>query len=79
MDRQSFVSSIYPNPSLGLINIESSEPMRSVTVYNSLGKQVFFQSFVENNISIDNLSTGIYLIEIRNQNDKTSFNKEIVQ
>ncbi len=79
IQENSFVSSIYPNPSLGLINIESSEPMRSVTLYNSLGKEVFFQSYVENNISIDNLSTGIYVIEIRNQNDKPSFNKVIVQ
>jgi len=53
--------SLYPNPSSGIVHIQSDLPIEYITVYNSLGKkqQVDFNN---NNIDLSQLSNGVYIV-----------------
>ena len=75
----SFISTIYPNPSSGLINIETNSPMHSIAVYNSIGVQVFSKEVIGSNLTINHLSAGVYIIELKGANKETIYNKIIVQ
>jgi len=72
--------SIYPNPSNGTFTVQfgSIETMDvNISMYNTIGKEVFVKSF--NNIkgdfvevfNVDDLSSGIYFLEISNANAKS--------
>jgi alpha/beta superfamily hydrolase len=76
---RSFNANIFPNPSNGLINIESDSDIQSIVIYNSIGVQVYSNSAVGNSVSIDNLLSGIYLLEIKNSNEQVAFKKIIIQ
>ena len=57
---------IYPNPTLGLVNIKSKEKINIISISNILGKQVFFtEDFNANTIDLSSLHNGIYFINIR--------------
>ena len=60
---------IYPNPSNGIIHIETeTEDILEISVYNSTGSQVFQQQYADKSIQFDltnGLSNGMYLIRIR--------------
>ncbi len=62
--------SIYPNPSTGLINITNANATaNTIVVYDMVGKVVTTKE-AENSTTIDLTSkgTGIYLVEVSNQN-----------
>jgi len=63
---------LYPNPTTGILNIQTQEKISSVSVYNSIGQKVPFNSLNTENTSIDisSLPGGIYFIEL-NLNNKT--------
>lgn len=63
---------LYPNPTTGLINIQTKEKISSVSVYNSVGQKVSFNSLNKENTSIDisTLPSGIYLVEVSLNNNK---------
>jgi hypothetical protein len=62
--------SIYPNPSSGLFNIKSDIKFKKVVVRNATGSIVFESSDFNLNqqIDIQNTNTGIYFIELINEN-----------
>lgn len=64
---------LYPNPTTGIINIQTKETIRAVSVYNSIGQKVTFNSLNKENTSIDisNLPSGTYFIEVTLNNNKT--------
>ena len=56
---------VYPNPSTGMINIESEKELGTITVYNLLG-EITLQvksNDVQTKIDISKLATGVYTIE----------------
>jgi|GEM_PF-937609 len=57
---------LYPNPTTGIINLQTKEMIKSVSVYNLAGQRVSFNSLNKENTSIDisNLPRGIYFVEI---------------
>ena len=59
---------IYPNPTKGIINIETKEAI-TVSVYDLLGRKVLESKIDEtaNQINLSNLSVGTYLINTRNE------------
>ena len=59
--------SVYPNPSKFSWNIKSEQTMKSVKVFNVLGKQVLSLKTESNLISIDNnsLGKGVYFAQIK--------------
>ncbi|WP_250432844.1 T9SS type A sorting domain-containing protein [Hanstruepera flava] len=62
--------SVYPNPVLDRLNIESTSPVTSISIYNILGKKV--KEIQSDNpikeIDMTSLSNGIYLIKVSAEN-----------
>lgn len=57
---------IYPNPTSGIINIDSEKEIEQVIIINAVGKQVFFEEFRAKRFSFNpSLSSGLYFIQLR--------------
>lgn len=72
--------SLYPNPTVGLLNIESAESIREVSVYNALGQQVL-NNYIRANksqMNLSNLSKGNYTMRIVLQNGETVVRKFVI-
>ena len=54
---------LYPNPSKGIINIDTKKEIHSVTVYDMTGKSVSV-NYTDNKIFLNDLNKGIYLVQI---------------
>ena len=54
---------IYPNPTNGLLNINTNENINSISIYNIIGKQVL-NTIDKETINISSLEDGIYFIDI---------------
>lgn len=62
--------SIYPNPVKGGIFriMSSNHTLKSILVYDMLGKQVFSQKVMGNDIiDVNNLNAGIYILKVEEQ------------
>lgn len=70
------LSSIYPNPTNGLLNIKSATPISKVTIYNNLG-QLLFSSEKIDQIDISTLNEGIYFIKVSDENGQTQTKKVV--
>lgn len=68
-------SVIYPNPAKGIVNIQSTEEIKSVEIY-SLSGQKILTSF-SGQVDVSHLSKGIYIVKIQLQNGKTETHKLI--
>lgn len=57
---------IYPNPVLDQLILESDDPIRSIQIYNSLGKNVYYDaSYCQScRVNCESLSPGIYVVKI---------------
>ncbi|PCH92466.1 MAG: hypothetical protein COB85_08120 [Bacteroidetes bacterium] len=57
---------VYPNPTKGLITLNTLSENGDVraTVYNVLGELVYNNFFIDNNIDLSDLSSGVYIIHI---------------
>ena len=68
---------IYPNPTLGMINIKTNENINKVSIVNILGNEVLFTDNVNtNSIDISHLDAGIYFININTS--KGTHTEEII-
>jgi Secretion system C-terminal sorting domain len=74
-------ASVFPNPSNGSFTITSKSALEAVTIYSQTGaliKTIDVKDAKEKfEIAVDNLATGVYLIELKNSTDK-SWKKVIV-
>lgn len=70
---------VYPNPTTSLINIESNQEIKAVSVYNELGVLVY--STIEENekfsIDLSNLKTGFYFVRI--ESDARIITKKVLK
>lgn len=66
---------IYPNPTGGDITIASSEPVKSVIIYNQLGQLVKTANTAV--VSMQELPAGVYMVEVRLENNTKSVQKVI--
>lgn len=59
---------VYPNPFNSEVKIQAQESIESVSVYSSLGQQVFFKTEVDSDTKLDlsHLEKGTYFLIIRN-------------
>ena len=56
---------IYPNPTLGKLNITSADKINSLSITNIIGKQIFFtENFTTNTIDLSSFENGVYFINI---------------
>lgn len=53
---------IYPNPTTGIINIETTENIVSIKVYNTTGALVLESS--ETTIDLGDLASGLYFVKV---------------
>ena len=67
--------SIYPNPATDRVYIESLETVREIVVFDVLGQQVIRTS--ENQITITDLQSGIYFVQVEFENAQKAVRKII--
>ena len=72
---------LYPNPSKDKLNIYVDEPIKTISVYDLLGKLVFTQNYTVGKLQTINTSelSGIYAIVIELEEGKTIQSKFISQ
>ncbi|MEO8760250.1 MAG: PHB depolymerase family esterase [Bacteroidia bacterium] len=70
---------IYPNPSNGILNINSQKNIKTIKVLNLLGEVVYSKETndKENSINLKHLPTGIYFIFIQDE-DNSFISKKII-
>jgi hypothetical protein len=61
---------IFPNPSSTIFKIVSDTKIDKITLFDTLGKEILTQTQNNNEFNVENLSKGIYLIEIHSENEK---------
>lgn len=74
---------VYPNPSIGVLNVdlENVNTSTTINVYNTLGEFVLSEMLVslKNQININELSKGIYIIKITDNNNHVISVSKIVK
>ncbi len=56
---------VYPNPTTGIINVETTEQLSAYTIYDATGRMVRERMFDSSNqINLENASNGVYFIRI---------------
>jgi len=75
---------VYPNPvNSGVLHIDCDMGISSASLYNSMGQQVFNQSFTgtiqKNIVNLNNLITGIYTLHINLPNGNKSIHQLIIE
>ncbi len=68
--------SIYPNPTNGVLTINSASTISDITVYNNLG-QLLLTSEKTDQVDISSLSDGIYFVKIKAENGQTETKKVV--
>lgn len=71
---------IYPNPTaLGYVNISSrSQTVMKINVFDVLGKQVINETVSNNRLDVSNLSPGLYIMRV-SQDNATTTKKLVIQ
>ena len=69
------ITSVYPNPTTGIFIIQTSEPIKRVVLYNSLGQKLS-ESF-SSELNISNQAKGIYFLQATTFSDKKLVTKVI--
>ena len=68
---------IYPNPTTDFINISSKEKINTAEIYDINGRMLLKTNKIDDEISLENLNSGIYLILLQLENGKTEIQKII--
>lgn len=71
--------SIYPNPTTGVINIENIDNTTyTIVVADMLGKQILVNSNVYNQINLQDVKTGLYLLHLTDNTSGLKATKKII-
>ena len=62
---------VYPNPSDGLLNIETNFNYSQISVFDLMGKKVFAAGSWVNSIDLSILSKGSYMLQLTDVNNQT--------
>lgn len=60
---------IFPNPAKNVVQIKNNSKINKITIFDSLGKIILIQTKNMNEIDVESLSKGIYLIEALTENE----------
>ena len=76
-----FNTEVYPVPATDLIHLNSNQKIKSLNIYNSLGKTVLKASNLSNSetINVSEFTSGMYLLEFVNENSISSWKKILIQ
>ena len=71
--------SIYPNPSNGIINIQSGNKIKSINIYNMIGNLVTVRNIsnTQSTLNIEHLTNGVYFMEFNFENGSLKNSKFI--
>jgi hypothetical protein len=72
---------IYPNPSRGIFTVKAKSALKTITIYAHTGALVKSIQTIESEnteVNVEGLPTGIYLVELQNDTDK-SWKKVIIE
>jgi hypothetical protein len=70
-------ASVYPNPFSGMVRIQSDADNINVSVYNTMGQEVYNGSYHKEGIDLSYLNSGIYIIHATANNKTISDTKLI--
>lgn len=72
--------SLYPNPTVGQLNIESGAAIRQVAIYNALGQEVslFRNLGTKSLLNLSNMAKGAYTLRIDLENGETVIRKIVI-
>lgn len=73
----SLKATVYPNPTSNNFTIEMDSNIKFVEIYSTQGQKVLTSN--SKNINVSNLSKGIYLVQIEDENNNRSTQKLIVK
>ncbi len=68
--KEKFIANIYPNPTIGILNIETTQSLANVVIKDIMGRIILEQTMSNSNQAIDvtKLCNGIYLIQLKLSN-----------
>jgi hypothetical protein len=72
---------VSPNPSNGLLVVEASEPIASLSVFNSGGKCVYKQSSLSSrklNLNLDSIPSGTYFLKVKTTTGREGSQKVVL-
>ncbi len=75
--QQEFSVSLYPNPSSGIINIQTTNTIKTIKVYDLLGNEVNYQLINDSSVHISQKS-GVYIVNIIDSNNQSKTIKLIL-
>lgn len=61
---------VFPNPAKNIMYVKNESHVNKIVVYNNLGKAVLTQTTNNNEVNVENLAHGIYLLEIHTEQNK---------
>jgi hypothetical protein len=62
--------SVYPNPTKGLVTVNSTTAVKAITVYDTTGKQI--SASKTNTVDLSNQAKGVYLVQVQTENGSTT-------
>ena len=73
-------TTIFPNPSNGSFNVQTKTNLNTINIYSQVGQFVktILVDDKSKNVNVSGLSTGIYLLELKNESEK-SWKKIIIE
>ena len=74
-------SSVYPNPTKGLFTIDTKTALSEINIYSHVGqfvKSIKVENTLSTTIDVADLQTGVYLLELKNDTDK-SWKKIVIE
>lgn len=69
---------MYPNPTNGILNIKADSLIESINVINMAGQRLNNVQFINNQINMNGLPDGIYIVELKLKNGRV-FSKKIIK
>jgi hypothetical protein len=69
--------SLYPNPATDMLNIEMTNEINSIEIYNIQGQKV--RTANQKQINISDLAAGIYMVRIQDTENNTATKKIVIQ
>jgi hypothetical protein len=74
-NNMSTMFSVYPNPTQGILNINTEEQLKKIEVYNYIGQKVIESTQLQ--INATQLNSGMYLLKVYGENGKVGVKRFI--